>query len=277
MDPMHRKIILREIERWRQSKLLPEQYCDFLRNLYLDPTAEKNESVLQAGSFKIGKLTSWYIAAMISFIFLIVLYFTTFLPVMQIILSTLLVGILLGLGFYKREHQRLTSFALLGGGCLLALVLGQLWITKFGGDGAAQTVIWIVACGLLWTGVGIAARISLLQFAGYFSLLLAYLWLIQTLHPGPGWFILQVYLLPVALLLYYGGSKLYKGINSAGSMLLFASGLVFHAPEVYGLLFTEISGWLLQPALALKMAITGVIIWTRRYGVKNQEVWLEDE
>lgn len=277
MDPTKRKIILQEIEHWRQSKLLPEQYCDFLRNLYLDPSVQTNEPESTLSVRKWGRRSSWYLFGIISFIFLIVLYFTMFLPAMQIALSILLVGILLGLGLFKRNKQPLSSFALLGAGCLSALVLGYLFIAKHGADSSAQIVAWIAVCGILWTFVGVVARIGILQLAGYFALLLSYLWLIQSLHPSPGWFILQVYLVPVSLLLYFIGKYRDKGIHSPGAMLLFASAFVFHAPEAYGLLFTDISGWILQPALAFKMAITGVVIWTRRQGTKEQEAWLEED
>ncbi|UOF88935.1 hypothetical protein LSG31_13445 [Fodinisporobacter ferrooxydans] len=36
MQPHERKIIMREIEKWRESRLLPKEYCDFLLNLYLE-------------------------------------------------------------------------------------------------------------------------------------------------------------------------------------------------------------------------------------------------
>jgi hypothetical protein len=36
LDNEKRNLVVKEIEAWRRSKLLPEQYCDFLQNLYLD-------------------------------------------------------------------------------------------------------------------------------------------------------------------------------------------------------------------------------------------------
>jgi hypothetical protein len=40
-----REILLYEIEHWRRSRLLPEQYCDFLSNLY-----REDENVTQSQS-----------------------------------------------------------------------------------------------------------------------------------------------------------------------------------------------------------------------------------
>ncbi|WP_252508902.1 hypothetical protein [Paenibacillus peoriae] len=42
-----RAILLHEIEHWRRSRLLPEQYCDFLSNLYRedeDPSQSQNRN-----------------------------------------------------------------------------------------------------------------------------------------------------------------------------------------------------------------------------------------
>jgi hypothetical protein len=39
-----RRILILEIEHWRKSKLLPEHYCDFLLNIYLEDSSEKPTS-----------------------------------------------------------------------------------------------------------------------------------------------------------------------------------------------------------------------------------------
>ncbi|MFD1904811.1 hypothetical protein ACFSQ7_13340 [Paenibacillus rhizoplanae] len=64
MNLEKRDTILREIQYWRRSKLLPEQYCDFLTNLY-DDQAEVEDSNpvslrnLQQGSIKIWLFGFW--------------------------------------------------------------------------------------------------------------------------------------------------------------------------------------------------------------------------
>ncbi|SNS59250.1 hypothetical protein SAMN05444672_101192 [Bacillus sp. OK838] len=34
MDEMRKKIIIQEINSWKESRMLPEQYCDYLLALY---------------------------------------------------------------------------------------------------------------------------------------------------------------------------------------------------------------------------------------------------
>ena len=46
MDAEKRKMIVREIDHWRRSKLLPEHYCDFLMNLYVDESTPKPASLM---------------------------------------------------------------------------------------------------------------------------------------------------------------------------------------------------------------------------------------
>lgn len=42
MNEERRQTIVKEIDYWSRSKLLPQQYCDFLLNLYVDPDQEED-------------------------------------------------------------------------------------------------------------------------------------------------------------------------------------------------------------------------------------------
>jgi hypothetical protein len=48
VQPHEKRVILREIEFWRESRLLPKEYCDFLMNLYLG--GEKTADELASAS-----------------------------------------------------------------------------------------------------------------------------------------------------------------------------------------------------------------------------------
>ena len=285
LDPVKRKIILKEIEHWRQSKLLPEHYCDFLRNLYIESHSNEQGSVSgvkdhEPSGSKLKKLMT--LKGLLSslgisvFILMIFLYFTSFHPLMQTALSVLLVGILISIGIVERAKHPIGSFSALGAGSILSLFLGLFILYVNDWAGAGVTVALVAACGLLWIWVGVVARIGLLQLCGWFALLLGYLWMIQWLHAEPSWLILQAYTLPICLVFYYIGKRLYNGITSSGAVLMLASGLFLLLPEVYGLIFTEISGLVLQPALAVKMALAGMAIWTQWKWIKNKSGWLTE-
>ena len=277
MDPVKRAIILKEIERWRSSKLLPDHYCDFLRNLYIE---QDDESDKQAGSWQGSLHLSLkgilFSLGLASLILLFLLYFTSFRPVMQTILSVVLVGILIAIGLIKKNKQPILSFAALGSSCLLTLVLGLMILVTFDMQGEVASVLLIVVCSCIWLAIGFAARIGVLQLCGYFALSLVVVWFIQYMHPNPSWWVLQAYMLPITGLIYTIGNYLYRGITSPGAMLMVGSGLFMIMPDVYGLLFTEISGLLLQLSLALKMALAGVAIWFQWKKNKAEETWMSE-
>ncbi|GJM72405.1 hypothetical protein HMSSN036_46210 [Paenibacillus macerans] len=69
-------IILNEIEHWRRSRLLPEQYCDFLQNLYSDEPEGDSRSFFSLGQIQQGSWKLWSLSfGIISFFFFIVFYF----------------------------------------------------------------------------------------------------------------------------------------------------------------------------------------------------------
>lgn len=271
MDPEKRKLILAEIERWRRGQLLPEQYCDFLRNLYLEGEAEPaSRRWLQLPRRVAGRIAAgwrpaygWSLLGLISLILSISLYFTVFHPLLQTVLSLLLVTLLIGIGLHKRTRNPLAGFAALGSGCLLALLLG-LALLRLHGAAPQASVALVAACGLLWIGAGLAGRIGPLQLAGYVALLLCYLWLIQSWHAAPGFWLLQLYLLPAAALLYGAGSWIYGGIGSAGAMLMFTAGLALLAPEGYLLAFAGAGAVPAVPAMIGKGIAAAILVRRRR-------------
>lgn len=119
MEPEKRKIIVNEIDNWRKSKLLPEQYCDFLLNLYLEDPAERPKKLLGISTVSImnSGWKSWILViSSIALIFLYVLNFTSFGLPLQIASGALLLIILYWAGARlqaARLCSRLRSSALL--------------------------------------------------------------------------------------------------------------------------------------------------------------------
>ncbi len=279
MDPMKRKLILKEIEYWRTSKLLPEQYCDFLRNLYIDNDAPEVTMPDRGEGSKIRRITGksvLYLIGAISLLLLIYFYFTSFHPVMQTALSILLIALLAAVGISRRETKPMLAFAALGASCLLSMFLGLLILEVNQLSDPIWTVSLIASCGLLWTVIGIASRIWVLHLCGQLAVLLSYLWLIRQWHPDPAWITLQLYAIPVSLLLYAIGKRLYSGLNSAGFILLLSAAVYWVVPEVYGIIFTQIPGLLVQPALFVKMVIIAMVAWSHWKGKKEQTDWLSE-
>ncbi len=281
MDQMKRKMILKEIEYWRSSRLLPEQYCDFLRNLYIEDDAPETTAVGEPGArFRLrppSPKSILYVLGLASLLLLIYLYFTSFHPVMQTGLSIMLILLLIAIGIRRRDTKPMLAFASLGFGCLLSLFLGLLILEVNGLSEPVWTVALVAGCGLLWIAVGIVSRISVLHLCGQIALLLSYLWLIRQFHPDPAWITLQLYAIPVSLVFYALGKKLYAGLNSSGFILLIAAAIHGVAPEAYGIIFTDMPGILVQSALFIKMVIIGVLVWSHWNGKKDHTEWLSEQ
>jgi len=277
MDPAKRKLILSEIERWRRGRLLPEQYCDFLRNLYLegedDPAPKGWRRYKDRVSAVWKPPIGWWLFGGFAFILLLSLYFTIFHPLLQTLLSFVLVSLLIGIGLHKRQASPLAGFAALGGGCLLALLLGLVTIRQYDAATPGTTVALVAACGVIWIGAGVAARIALLQLCGHFALILSYVWLIQSWHAEPGFWLLQLYLLPAGVLLYAAGNWIYGGIGSAGAMLMIAAGIALLAPEIY-LLAARGEGLVPSvPAILVKLGAAMWFVRRRRAASRGEMDW----
>ncbi len=96
MNETRKKIIIKEIQYWKQSRLLPERYCNYLLALYtggkqVEPTASPKHS------FRLIHL----ILTLIIISALIVNYFTEIMLLMQISIFILLIGLLIGLCVYE--------------------------------------------------------------------------------------------------------------------------------------------------------------------------------
>lgn len=260
MDPVKRQTILNEIEHWRASRLLPEQYCDFLRNLYVED--EQQPAAGRSVNWKQSVLTvkNGIIALVLSLILILFIYFTSFSVWMQTVLSLALVAVLYGIGFANRKRSATVATLCYGVASILLLLLGE-WILKLNDWHESYfTITILTCCGMVWMAVGWFLRIALLHICGWVGLLFSYIWLIQFLHTEPGWLILQAYTVPVSLLLFTLGKLPSDKGRRVG--LFVAAAAFWFAAEAYGILLTEISGIVLHPSLALKMMLGGIALWS---------------
>lgn len=74
MDDHRRKIIINEIKYWKQNRLLPEHYCDFLLNLYTEGSLEDDSTSRNRSSLTKGILSFILIGMLSLSVFLF--YFT---------------------------------------------------------------------------------------------------------------------------------------------------------------------------------------------------------
>ncbi|MFX3633658.1 MAG: hypothetical protein ACE3L7_25235 [Candidatus Pristimantibacillus sp.] len=269
MNEERRQIILKEIDHWRRSKLLPDQYCDFLLNLYLDHDQEtKREShygvakavmAMQRASGKHWLLTFGFFT-LISFV---VLYFNAFHPLLQIGVSAGGVTLMLWFGQRLRKRNEAAGLALSGTGMLLMLGSGLYMLQLHGLDEWVWKTSLLGLCALFWIIYGIAAKVQVFHLCGWIAAVLVYAWLLSRYTEAPAWYETQLYWLPVSCLFGWSSWFVHRWSKSVSAVLFLTCALVWFMPELYAMLFME-EPVLLQLQLLLKIAVGGGLLFSMR-------------
>ncbi|HEY4602660.1 MAG TPA: hypothetical protein VIG73_15465 [Cerasibacillus sp.] len=166
------KIIIEEIKFWKEHKILPESYCDYLINLYSkgEPVERGENKSLRSGGQPLLLIQLSLITLMIPFSFLVI-YFTEFHPLMQTGILSLFIAYALWLFYDLKKHQIKWLYVPLL--ALLFLILfsteyiGQLIITDHWVSG-----IIIVLNFSAWYILGKKTKLKYVKYSGIIGLLM---------------------------------------------------------------------------------------------------------
>lgn len=175
MNDARKNIVLREIKYWKEHRLLPEQYCDFLITLYTEGS-ETGQEVTEKKSFSfknfIFQLINILIISLLILTF-IVIYFTELSIDLQIGLFAAFGGMCFSgaVFFYKKNHTIFFHIALITG--ILILFLGSVSTvsTVFSGAQIGLILMILLNC-LFWVFLGFRLRLKYLTISGIASALL---------------------------------------------------------------------------------------------------------
>lgn len=280
MNEERRQTIVKEIDYWSRSKLLPQQYCDFLLNLYVDPDQEEDPKKRQASSRGIGKAVmaasqasgkQWLLTfGFFTLISLVVLYFNAFHPLLQI--GVVASAVVISLIISQRVRKRNEATGLVIGGVGMLLMLGAgMYILNFHG---VEEWYWQASllgfCSVFWIVYGISARIHILHLCGWVASLLVYAWLLSRLTDSPAWYGIQLYWLPLSGLFGWASWFVHQWSKPVSAVLFVTCALVWFMPELYAMLFTLETDWL-QLQLLIKIALGGILLFAMR---KKWIVWV---
>ncbi|MGE7112017.1 hypothetical protein [Lysinibacillus sp. NPDC047702] len=182
MTNPRKKIILNEILFWKQNKLLPEHYCDFLAALYaeganveeLDPVHHK-QAVLPSEKRKMYLLI---VGISIAIIALLSIYFTiTSLTLILTVIVGIVALILFIMAFRMVQKNNLLTpiFHLLAAVLLFSMSI-RIYTTYFNGNNIALFCLIAANCGVwLWSGIKmkllyytVSGVLGLLALIGYY-------------------------------------------------------------------------------------------------------------
>ncbi|WP_151735877.1 hypothetical protein [Paenibacillus tengchongensis] len=255
MNIEKRETILREIQYWRRSKLLPEQYCDFLTNLYNDENKIKDSNPVSLQNLQQGSIKIWLFGfGIISLIFLISLYFSVFPWPLQLATALCVLVVCYGYSAVYRDRNQIISLLLAGAGSVLTLGFGLWMISLHNLDPDFWRPLLIATCGLLWCVLGFMLRNGLLQFCGYAFWGLLYAGFFIQKRPDAELVELELLWVPLCVLMIWLSWLLYHRVSGVSGVYFGVGVCLWLMPEIDALwLRGGFPGWV-SLILILKVA-----------------------
>lgn len=255
-----------EIEKWRRSKLLPEHYCDFLMNLYMDDREEPSPSVLGISQKAVSNSNwkTWLaITGITGIISFIGLHFTSFSFWMQTAVMAVFMVTLYLLGAAQRLKQPMVSCLCFGGASSI-LLLGGTYLLNARDAGTVPLLFLVALSGMIWILTGIAARFPVFHFAGWILLLLIYAFVLRHNITDIDWIGVELSWVPLCLVLCWLAWLLHH-VNKQISSVLFITGvLCWFGGELYGMVWTSLDDAGLQLLLGAKLVLGGGALFVLR-------------
>jgi len=234
-----RKFIVNEIEAWRRSKLLPEHYCDFLQNLYLDDLTERPKGAVETvvRSIEHASRKKWILyIGIFSLICLVVYHFSAFPLPLQIAVIGLATTGFVALGGTWRETHPVKALSSMFGGMLFLFGTGAVILELHGWEDGAGPIVLLGVCATLCIVCGLLLRMPLIHWLGWLSLVALYAKLLIRQIPEPTWGQTQIFWIPAALLLLWLAWFLHVRFRSVGAVLFGTGLIVWYMPELQGVL-----------------------------------------
>ncbi|UJF35089.1 hypothetical protein [Paenibacillus hexagrammi] len=263
-----RKLIVKEIEHWRRSKLLPEHYCDFLMNLYLEEGASKPKSVMgiSASSVTNSNWKIWMVTmAVLAAVALSALNFNSFGMPMQIGISTVFVVFCYILAFRQNKKAPAISYLLSGAASIVMLMIGVYLLHIHDIQSPYAYVGYLAFCSLVWLISGIAGRMGIFQFCGWIGLTGTYGWLLLRQLDQPGILALEISWIPVSIILIWIAWLAHHTNKQSAGVMMLVGVLVWFAPEAMTFLVdSDISAKVVQLMFTGKLVSAGLALYLLR-------------
>ncbi|QPA30105.1 hypothetical protein [Thermaerobacillus caldiproteolyticus] len=162
MNEKRREIIIREIEYWKRSRLLPKQYCDYLLALYTEGLASNRSHISR---FNLIHLLFISMICLLFPISILVIYFTELSFVLQMLLLFLFFIVCMVAVWLWAKERKLIHLPLISGAFLLLLASVQACDYYFPKEKAIVAVVIFLNC-LLWMVIGIRFRFFYFTISG---------------------------------------------------------------------------------------------------------------
>lgn len=174
MSNQRKKIILNEITFWKQNKLLPEHYCDFLSTLYTEGNHGEEQAKPTAGASIKGKekrknRTLSFVFISIAILMVIMLFALEFEWLVIGIVGTVAIGGFVATLVLANKKNALAPMIQVATALLFLGVTVKTCITYFAGNNTALYGALAINC-VLWLISGLLTKLHYFTVSGIFGL-----------------------------------------------------------------------------------------------------------
>ncbi|WP_456274007.1 hypothetical protein [Bacillus sp. AK031] len=166
-------IIINEIQFWKQNKMLPEHYCDYLLALY-NQGEETDEKPAKNRKFSFGAITLSLLFLFLIPVSLFVIYFTELSFVLQTAILTGFVVLLIFAGIYYSRKEIVFPVIYISAAFIILIYSVNTADAYFQGSPIAIYMILFVNC-ILWIAAGILKRLLYFTVAGGAGLVILFI------------------------------------------------------------------------------------------------------
>ncbi|RAK22422.1 hypothetical protein B0I26_102417 [Anoxybacillus vitaminiphilus] len=173
MNEKRREIIVKEIQYWKRSRLLPEQYCDYLLALYTEGAAYQDEhrSSSKNNRSHLFRLSVISMLCLLMPMTILVIYFTELSFVLQTVIFLIFLTVCFcGMFLFARE-RKLIHIPLVSGALILFLASVQLSDFYFYNEKEIAGIVIFCNC-LLWMFIGIRLKFLYFTVSGIVGVIL---------------------------------------------------------------------------------------------------------
>ncbi|MBE3570474.1 MAG: hypothetical protein IMW92_10300 [Bacillales bacterium] len=170
-----KQIIIKEIIFWKQNKMLPEKYCDYLLTLY----SEGEELTSAAHLPRLHRLYRILQTILLLFIpiSLFVLYFTEMPFILQMAILTIFVVLLIGAGVYFGRKGLFVQLFFLSAALIFLFFTIQINDKILSGNSSSLYLIILMNC-LLWILVGKTKKLLYFTISGIAGMIITFVFIL---------------------------------------------------------------------------------------------------
>ncbi|MCH1624963.1 hypothetical protein [Fredinandcohnia quinoae] len=152
MNPDRKKIILKEIVYWKENKLLPESYCNFLLTLYTE--GEENQIPTKTSNSEKKPLLMILIIGMVLPILFLVTYFTEISPHLQMVINFIFLIICLLAAVLSKNNKLLLHVSFIAAALFMFLLTVKAVEIFLHGKSTFVVIAVLINC-ICWGLIGI--------------------------------------------------------------------------------------------------------------------------